>query len=492
MALTSLAPPLSSLLLWFALLVVAWLAGVTVYRLFLHPLAHIPGPRIAACTYVYSFYFNVIVGGSRFYIQIEQLHRKYGPVVRITPDEVHLSDPENHGKIYQVGTKFLKSPGYYGSFGIVASTFGTIDAQLHRVRRAAISPRLSRKMVLELEGVVQSKTMKLCCEIADRLRANRPVDIFHDFRAVTIDIITYYAFDNCYNLLNQADFGWPLLQSVVMKIPMWLARRLNKAVGTYMQMLKISRDQVVAVKATVHLEEKPPARVTVFHELLRPDAMEGCPSPSVDDFVEEAMSLIGAGSETTGNTFDMTTYYVLSSGEIYDKLTTELEGSFPDPSLTLDFVTLEKLPYLTAVIKEGLRLSYGVIGRLPRVTPQSGAVFNGYTIPPGSIVGMSAWMMNRNESIFPDPDKFDPSRWLEPESAKILDRHLASFSKGTRQCAGMNLAYYELYVILGTFFRRFGQLEIDSVAPGYTVFEDYFAPQRPQGSVKLHVASKVS
>jgi len=46
-------------------------------------------------------------------------------------------------------------------------------------------------------------------------------------------------------------------------------------------------------------------------------------------------------------------------------------------------------------------------------------------------------MMHRNEAIFPDPDKIDPSRWLEPQSAKILDKHLVSFSKGTRQCVGM-------------------------------------------------------
>jgi Cytochrome P450 len=277
MAFTLLAPNVSFLLLWLPLLVVVWLAGGIVYRLFFHRLAHIPGPWVAACTYLYAFYFNVIVGDSRFYIQIEKLHQKYGmalglclvsrvtllicglgPVVRIAPDEVHLSDPENYDKIYQLGTKYLKSPRYYQSFGLSASTFGTLDAQLHRARRAAISPRFSRKMVLELEGVVQSKVMKLCCEVAERLDANKPVDIYHGFRAVTADVITDYAFDNCYNLLDQEDFGvdyssmsrefaptfwvfmqWPLLQSVVMNAPMWLAKRLSKAAGTYMEIMKV-------------------------------------------------------------------------------------------------------------------------------------------------------------------------------------------------------------------------------------------------------------
>lgn len=152
----------------------------------------------------------------------------------------------------------MKNPWYYQAFGISDSTFGTIDAQLHRARRAAINPRFSRKMVLELEEVVQSKVVKLCCEVADRFRANKPVDIYHGFRAVTVDVITDYAFDNCYNLLDQEDFGvecismsrsfaptlwifiqWPLLQPVVMNLPMWLAKRLNKAAGVYMQMMKV-------------------------------------------------------------------------------------------------------------------------------------------------------------------------------------------------------------------------------------------------------------
>ena len=103
----------------------------------------------------------------------------------------------------------------------------------------------------------------------------------------------------------------------------------------------------MAVKAAVdNPEAKLPARVTIFHELLRPDAVEGHVVPSVDDLVDEAISIIGAGSETTGNALEITTYHVLSNDEIYGKLTAELKESFPDPSLTLDFITLEKLPYL--------------------------------------------------------------------------------------------------------------------------------------------------
>jgi cytochrome P450 len=133
-------------------------------------------------------------------------------------------------------------------------------------------------------------------------------------------------------------------------------------------------------------------------------------------------------------------FNVCSNPDIYKKLTDELMATFPDDSDRLDFLTLEKLPYLTAVIKEGLRLSFGVIGRLPRLVPDPGATFNGFYIPAGCIVGMSSWVMHRNEDVFPDAMKFDPDRWLDPEHARFLDKHMVPFGKGTRQCVGEYLS----------------------------------------------------
>lgn len=50
---------------------------------------------------------------------------------------------------------------------------------------------------------------------------------------------------------------------------------------------------------------------------------------------------------------------------------------------------------------------------------------------------MSSWLMHRNEDAFPDPMKFDPSRWLHPEDARRLDHYMVPFGKGSRQCVGM-------------------------------------------------------
>lgn len=80
-------------------------------------------------------------------------------------------------------------------------------------------------------------------------------------------------------------------------------------------------------------------------------------------------------------------------------------------------------------------------------------------IPPGVTVGMDAYHMHSNDSVFPEPNAFRPERWLNspkgPDGVRPLSNYLVSFSRGSRACIGLNLAYMELYVALATLFRRF-------------------------------------
>lgn len=176
---------------------------------------------------------------------------------------------------------------------------------------------------------------------------------------------------------------------------------------------------------------------TIFHQLLNPKATEGHVVPGVEDLTDEAFTILTAAADTTGQTMAIVTFHVASNPAIYSTLVAELKAVFSDRVENLDYTTLEKLPYLTAVIKEGLRLSYGAPGRLPRTINTPVATFNGYQVPKGTIVGMSIYLMHRNPDIFPEPDKFDPERWLDPVKSKGLDKYLVSFSRGSTQCVGM-------------------------------------------------------
>lgn len=129
-----------------------------------------------------------------------------------------------------------------------------------------------------------------------------------------------------------------------------------------------------------------------------------------------------------------------------------------------------------AVIKEGLRLAYGTAGRVPRVVPPSGAVFCGQKIPAGvriphfiircplinaslqTIVSSSCYIHHQDPDTFVDPQTFRPERWLEDTTESQLEemeKRFVPFSRGSRSCIGINLAYASLHLSLAHIIRRF-------------------------------------
>lgn len=106
------------------------------------------------------------------------------------------------------------------------------------------------------------------------------------------------------------------------------------------------------------------------------------------------------------------------------------------------------------MITTGLRLASPAPAYLWRIVPESGYEVSGQALPHGTSIGMSAWNVHYDATIFPSPNTYNPSRWLGDAGAG-LDRFLVPFSKGTRACGGINLAWMELYMGLASMARRF-------------------------------------
>lgn len=186
-------------------------------------------------------------------------------------------------------------------------------------------------------------------------------------------------------------------------------------------------------------------RPTVFGSLLESDleAHEKQPQRLAD----EATAVVGAGTETTSWALSVITYHLLTKPELLVELQNELNSAIDDPRKLPAWTTLEKLPYLGAVLQEGLRLSYGVSARTARVPTQESLVYRGefnkkpveYVIPQGYAIGMSAAITHHDEAVFPDSHEFIPERWLDEKNQrrKDVERGMMAFSKGTRACIGM-------------------------------------------------------
>lgn len=130
------------------------------------------------------------------------------------------------------------------------------------------------------------------------------------------------------------------------------------------------------------------------------------------------------------------------------KLRAELQNVPTNASLT----ELEQLPYLSACIAEGNRLSFGVTARVCRIAPDEALQYKNYTIPPGTPVSMTSLCAHTDERIFPDAWTFKPDRWLGQEGLARRKYQMA-FNKGGRNCIGINLAHAELFLIIAAVAR---------------------------------------
>lgn len=224
---------------------------------------------------------------------------------------------------------------------------------------------------------------------------------------------------------------------------------------------------------------------------------------TVKRMLAETQALLGAGTETTGNTLSVLTYHVLSKPDILKRLKSELSqaaGRMSSSRALMDCRALEPLPYLQACIKEALRLATGVCSRLPRSSRVErkyygeGSALDGtrFEFPRGTVVSMSILDLHYNGKIFEAPGTFDPLRWLESDGEKLqkMEKAFAPFGRGTRQCIGLDLAKSELLLMAGNLFHRFDLELYQTTARDVSIAHDYFAPFGPKDSKGVRVTVK--
>jgi cytochrome P450 len=213
---------------------------------------------------------------------------------------------------------------------------------------------------------------------------------------------------------------------------------------------------------------------TVFKELLDSDLPRE--EVTVQRLAEEAQTVVAAGQVTTAHFLKKTSFHILANREILRKLKEELISTMPSDGSLPPISKLEQSPYLSAVISEGFRRSYGVTQRLPRVSPDAPLIYKDWVIPPGTPVSMTSIFMHDNPQYFPNPEVFDPDRWLKADAERRLGKYLVNFSKGTRSCLGMNLAKAEIFLTLATIFHRFDMDLYETDESDVEIVHDFFNP----------------
>ncbi|KAK7952714.1 uncharacterized protein PG986_008442 [Apiospora aurea] len=531
--------------------------ALAVYRLCLCPVAGFPGPKLAALSFWYEFYYDVVCGG-RYWVKINELHDRYGPIIRINPYELHVRDPDFYEVLYGGPGQGRRDKWSWsvGMFSNSQSAFGTASHDLHRLRRGALNPFFGKQAIARsMEPVIRELVESMCARFegmrvsagGERKKGDEGLDVMLPYAALTTDVITRYAFDTSYGCVEDA--GWrhewpramvestkichvnkqfPWLIPVMRAVPEGVIGLLSPSVLLLIKFQKdLARQIGTLMNETTNTEpgsndkdSSSAERPTIFHELIRsPDLPPA--EKTLQRLVDEGQTMIAAGQETTSFLLKTVTYHVLANPAIHARLRAELV----DVNVAHDGVggvmgasvaQLERLPYLRAVVQEGHRFAHGVAGRMQRISPDAPLWYGDWVIPAGTPVSMTAMLQHRDPGKFPDPDRFDPERWLvlpsssssssssnttissrsrrRKEEVAALEKYLVPFGKGTRSCLGVNLATAEIYLTLAAVFGSSGRFEMEldgeTTARDAEVVRDYFIPHGHADSKGVRVVFK--
>ncbi|KAH9215293.1 putative cytochrome P450 [Leptodontidium sp. 2 PMI_412] len=435
---------LFGLLLWASSLLCCGFCG---------PLAKIPGPWYARFTDLWLKKYTVT--GRRLHY-IHALHKEYGSVVRIGPNEVDISDLEAFQEIHKIGNGYLKDP-WYQRFrtGKTQDVFSVIDPKQHAAKRKLLARPFSNTSLRQnWESLVIDKVKLVVAKIkADAQQGSADLNKWWVYMAT--DIIGKLAFGEDFGMVESGrrtpfieDFEsvakingiraeFTLLYDFLNTITLGL---FNPVEATD------ARIQQYTSRVIVNARDRTLQKANIFQGMLEKSEMS--------DYAAcfEATGLLAAGSGTTAITLVYLVWAVLRNTEVQKKLEQEV-ASLPDEFRDVD---LEALPYLNAVIQEALRLYGAAPGSLPRVVPKgNGLNVGSYNIPPGTTICTQAYTIHRNPVTFGSPETFHPDRFLESQNLPIGQKSvLCAFGAGSRTCLGMHLAYMELRHAVACFFRE--------------------------------------
>ncbi|KAK4182481.1 cytochrome P450 [Podospora australis] len=467
-------------LLWaFAVPGLLYAAVTLIYRLYWHPLSRVPGPMAARLSGWYEFYQDLILKG-HLPKAVPRLHAQYGPVIRINPNRVHVDDVDFYHEVYRSNTKYHKDPAVYGNIGGVGRSLATEpDPAIHKMKRSLVRGFFSAQYISTMAPLVHKVVRNSLDEAAEYHRNGRPLDLQRMFASISAEVITQVLFGSSLDRLDrgkgkevvldtldafshsfQLPKHFPRLAGLIMGLPASVADFLLPGYHGFRKQCESWIEQAQEKQSTGKYSGEH-GRLTLFDLLLDPELVKdeeghkiSLPRPTKRELVDEVLAYYIAGTHSTGVTLSLATFYLLKNPAVVQKLRDELAALPCNKDNILEYQTLLSAPYLSAVVKEVLRIVTPIPGTLARVVPTGGVVVHGHYLPAGTSVTVHQRTVHYDSRIFPEPHIFRPERWIGPE-ASGLDKHQVAFSKGTRNCVGLNLASLELMLCLANFFTWF-------------------------------------
>ncbi|KAL1962642.1 hypothetical protein VTN77DRAFT_9356 [Rasamsonia byssochlamydoides] len=436
-------------------------------------LRHVPGPFVASFL---NWWKLRAVWNKNMHRENVRVHEDYGPIVRIGPNHVSVADPESMRIIYGVQNVFRKSAFYPLAEAIyrgrfLPTLFTTDSNEYHmKLKRGAVKA-FSMDTVVGLEPYVD----KCISVLLSRLR-----EVSQDGKNATDPVawMQYFAFDVLGEINFSKDLGFlekggdvdniiaaihgilgyvsligqiPLVHKFLLGNP--LLPKLFPAIEKTNQVLQFS---------LARIEERlknPVKRKDILNQLL--DTHRADPaSLSMDEIIAITTTNVIAGSDTTAISLASVLYHLSKYPQTRKKLEEEIERAEREGQVSnpITYAEAVKLPYLSAVINEAMRIHPATGFILERRVPKGGITLHGIHLPEDTVVGVNSWVLHRNKDVFGDDvHSFRPERWIDgdEERLKEMRRNLFTFGYGPRICIGKNISMLEMWKVVFELYRNF-------------------------------------
>jgi len=345
----------------------------------------------------------------------------YGTNVYVTRDPKHAQHVLIDNWQNYVKGQFIKRVGFLLGNGLMVS-----EGEFWKRQRRMIQPAFHRDVIGALSKMMTSRNLALLEKWKQAAQKKEPVNVTRDVSSMVLEVVLIAIFGNDYEQIR-ADFSILSEDS---------ARNMEFASSFRSLGKKILR---VAERR----RRQEPGCADIFGMLLGAQDHNGKAMTDAS-LINEVMTLIVAGHETTASTLAWTWYLISQHGEVDEKLSNELVRL-----LDKDVSELAELPqfaYTRQILDETMRLfpAGWLMTRRALMDDQLGA----YLVPAGTEIYISPYFIQRNPDLWENPNRFDPGRF-DPGCSK--DRHrlaMLPFSAGPRNCIGEFFARIEMQIHL--------------------------------------------
>ena len=315
----------------------------------------------------------------------------------------------------------------------------TSEGDFWRRQRRMMQPSFHRRVIDRFGTLIREVNDKFAARWAEKAARREAINVSDDTSELTLEIVLRSIFGSDLARLEK-QFGANPFEVV--------AKEQNRDLKFAFRFRSLTK----LVAELINRRRSEPEEHFDFLEMLMASRDRDSDAPMSDkELIDEVLTLIVAGHETTAAALTWTWYLIGQHPDATERLQTEADRTSPDQTLGLD--AAESLQFTHQVLQEALRL-YPPGWLITRRTLEADEL-GGFAIPARTDVFISPYMLHRHPAFWSEPEEFRPDRFAGVDAEERHRFSYIPFAVGPRHCIGENIAMFEMLVHVHAMSRRF-------------------------------------